>query len=160
MRLWLVAKGPLSLFSYWEFHPDEHPEAIGADGKPHFFLRIIREGDGVESTNEIDPAAGNLTIAANEADAAYLSEIGFYNSKAVWCFLAKSNPARTGPAEQLPLIAPLEKKNEPESGPAKKWSRAQEKRLNRILAAEIAQHREPKKRRAPRANAEPRRPNI
>jgi hypothetical protein len=42
-RLWLAARDPRSLFAYWEFRPEEHPDAFGEDGRARFFLRIFRD---------------------------------------------------------------------------------------------------------------------
>lgn len=159
VRLWLVAKGPQSLYSYWEFRPEEHPEAIGADGRARFFLRIMREGGGIEETIEIDPVVGNWTAAVKHIDAAYSAELGFYNAKGVWCFLARSGVARTVPTEVPSRLMPAtpKRRRAPAVPSSVEWTNAQEKRLNRILADEIARHQEPKSQRPPRARAKSRR---
>jgi hypothetical protein len=94
-RLWLVARDPRCLFAYWEFRPEEHPHAVGADGRPQFFLRIYREGNA-EAATEIEPGAGNAFIPAQSPDSGYSAELGFFTGD-VWCFLARSGNTRTPP---------------------------------------------------------------
>jgi hypothetical protein len=94
-RLWLVARDPRCLFAYWEFRPDEHPDAVGADGRPQFFLRIYREGKA-EATVEIEPGSGNVFTPAQSPDSGYFAELGFFTA-GVWCFLARSGKTRTPP---------------------------------------------------------------
>ena len=95
-RLWIVARDPGALFCYWEFVPAEHPEAVGEDCKPHFHLRISRDGGIVETTAEIQPDAGNWFVAVTLPDSGYFAELGFF-SKDVWCFIARSEETRTPP---------------------------------------------------------------
>ena len=94
-RLWLVARDPRCLFAYWEFRPDEHPAAMGGDGRPQFFLRIYRE-EKAEATVEIEPGSGNVFIPAQSPDSVYSAELGFFSGD-VWCFLARSGGTRTPP---------------------------------------------------------------
>ena len=104
-RLWLVARDPRCLFAYWEFEPDEHPDAAGADGRMRFFLRIYRDGNA-ETTSEIEPGAGNVFIPAQSPDSGYTAELGFFSGE-VWCFLARSGGTRTPPeisAEHGPAV--------------------------------------------------------
>ena len=61
-RLWLVAHGARDLFAYWEFDANEHPEAVGADGQTHFFLRPQREDGFAEPSVEIPHGAGNAHL--------------------------------------------------------------------------------------------------
>ena len=94
-RLWLVARDPHCLFAYWEFRSEEHPDAIGADGRAQFFLRICREGE-TEATVGIEPGSGNVFIPAQSPDCGYSAELGFFTG-GVWCFLAHSGNTRTPP---------------------------------------------------------------
>ncbi len=94
-RVWLVARDPRSLFAYWEFRPHEHPDAVGGDGRPQFFLRTYR-GEKAEATVEIEPCSGNVFIPAQSPDSDYSTELGFFSAD-VWCFLARSGVARTPP---------------------------------------------------------------
>ena len=95
-RLWIVARDPRCLFSYWEFRPSEHPDAAGADGIAMFFLRIVRADGSEESTVGIQPEAGNWFVPVSRSDCAYFAELGFF-SNGVWCFRARSAVTRTPP---------------------------------------------------------------
>jgi len=95
-RLWIVARDPHCVFGYWKFHPAEHPDAIDAEGRARFFLRIFRGEGRLESTNEIDAGDGNCFAHVCAADAVYFAELGFF-SRNVWCFLARSGTTRTPP---------------------------------------------------------------
>ncbi len=95
-RLWLAARDPRSLFAYWEFRPEEHPDAIGEDGRPRFFLRIFREDGHAESSTGIEPGAGNAFIPGASPGTGYFAELGFFEGD-IWCFLARSEAARTPP---------------------------------------------------------------
>lgn len=98
VRLWLVARDSRRLFAYWEFNPDEHPEARGEDGAAHFLLRIQREDGTVEATMEIQPTAGNCYVPVRCADCGYTAELGFFTS-GTWAFLARSGMTRTPPVD-------------------------------------------------------------
>jgi hypothetical protein len=147
VRLWVVSKGPCALFAYWEFRPSEHPEAVAADGRARFFLRIVCDTSGkIESTVEIDPACGKCTAAVPQPDAQYHAELGFFNEQGVWCFLAKSGLARTPPSDGAPCPSPHDDPAKFEScleAPPKEWTAAQEARLNRLLAADVAEKTKP-----------------
>ena len=95
-RLWLAARDPRSLFAYWEFRPEEHPDAVGEDGRARFFLRIFREGGHAESSTGIEPGAGNAFIPVASPGTGYFAELGFYSGD-IWCFLARSGDAHTPP---------------------------------------------------------------
>jgi len=103
-RVWLVARDPRCLFAYWEFRPDEHSDAAGADGRAHFFLRTYRDGNE-EATVAIEPGAGNAFIPARSPDSGYTAELGFFSGE-VWCFLARSGQSRT-PPEKPAAPAPV-----------------------------------------------------
>ena len=94
-RLWLVARDPHCLFAYWEFRPEEHPDAVGTDGRLQFFLRTYRDGK-VGATVEIEPGTGNVFISGQSPDSTYSAELGFFAS-GIWCFLARSGETRTPP---------------------------------------------------------------
>ena len=95
-RLWIVARDPRSLFSYWEFRPSEHPEAVNAEGIARFLLRIFRADGSEEAIVEIQPEAGNWFVPVSRSDCVYFAELGFF-SNGVWCFMARSSVARTPP---------------------------------------------------------------
>ena len=103
-RLWLAARDPRSLFAYWEFRPEEHPDAIGEDGRARFFLRIFREGGHAESSTRIEPGAGNAFLPVASPGTGYFAELGFYSGD-IWCFLARSGDTHT-PTETPAAPAP------------------------------------------------------
>lgn len=94
VRLWITARDPRTLFIYWVFEPSEHPATRGDDGVSRFFLRIMRDDGGVETTVEILPEAENWFVPVSQPDCGYFAELGFF-SKGVWCFLARSGNTRT-----------------------------------------------------------------
>jgi hypothetical protein len=94
VRLWITARDARTLFTYWVFDPTEHPETRGEDGVSRFFLRIMRDDGGVETTVEIQPEAENWFVPVSQPDCEYFAEVGFF-SKGVWCFLGRSGNART-----------------------------------------------------------------
>ncbi len=94
-RLWLAPRDPRCLYAYWNFLPEEHPHAAGADGRARFFLRIFLEGNA-ESTVEIARGAGGLFIPGRSPDSAYFAELGFFSDD-VWCFFVRSGETRTPP---------------------------------------------------------------
>lgn len=95
-RLWLAARDPRSLFAYWEFRPEEHPDAFGEDGRARFFLRIFRDDGHAESSTGIEPGAGNAFLPVASPGTGYFAELGFYSGD-IWCFLARSEAAHTPP---------------------------------------------------------------
>ena len=144
VRLWLVAKSPQQLFAYWEFRPDEHPEAKGNQESARFFLRILSEAtDQVEATLEIEPTCGKCTAAVAASEAQYRAEIGFFNEQGVWCFLARSGLTRTPPSEGAPLAVPRRNPLKPQACMEAEWGPAQESRLNHLLAEEVAEKARP-----------------
>ena len=144
VRLWLVAKAPQMLFAYWEFRPEEHPEAKVDDGPPRFFLRILCDGtDKVEATLEIEPNCGKCTAAVAASEAQYHAEIGFFNEQGVWCFLARSGSTRTPPHEGAPARTPQRDPLKPTRCMEAEWSPAQESRLNHLLSEDVAKKARP-----------------
>ena len=101
-RIWLVAKDPHTLFAYWEFIPAQHPEAVGFDGAPHFFLRILDQNGNVEREVNIQTGDANVHTGVARADSAYTAELGFYSKGGVWCFIGKSGTAYTPPEGSPP----------------------------------------------------------
>jgi hypothetical protein len=144
VRLWLVAKAPQQLFAYWEFRPEEHPEAKVGDGPPRFYLRIVCDATkAVEATLDIEPSCGKCTAEVPASEAQYHAELGFFNEQGVWCFLAHSGPARTPPNDGTAVIAPRRDPLKPTSCLETDWTPAQESRLNHLLAEDVAEKARP-----------------
>jgi hypothetical protein len=153
VRLWLVARDSRSLFAYWEFRPEEHPEALTSDGSSHFFLRVTREDGHVENCVEIQPTAGDWTIAVTQPDTIYEAELGFYTPEKVWCFLARSGSTRTPPesGNLAPSVNTMRRlvgrKQHPEIHGD--WTAEQEQQLADLLAKDIARMASAQKKRKP-----------
>ena len=148
VRLWLVAKAPDALFAYWEFRPEEHPEALLAGGEARFYLRIQCDvTKAVEATLQIDPARGQCTTPAPRAGATCHAELGFFNEQGIWCFLARSKSARTPPAEKE-SADPTHKIPSQENGclpeESGDWTTVQEARFNEVLAEDVARSAKPR----------------
>ncbi len=109
-RLWLVARDPRCLFAYWEFHPEEHPDAFGDDGRAQFFLRIFCEAGEAMCSSEIEPHPGNAFIPGQSPATSYFAELGFYAGQ-VWCFIARSGlthtPPEMPPGDELVIFATI-----------------------------------------------------
>ncbi len=101
-RIWLVAKDPHTLFAYWEFVPSQHPEAVGGDGNPYFFLRILNADGEIEREIHLHSEDANLHTGVAHADSVYSAELGFYSKGGVWCFIGKSGVAYTPPEGSAP----------------------------------------------------------
>ena len=99
-RLFLVARDPRWLFSYWDFDWTRQPANSMRDGVARFFLRIDSTAGQHETTVEIQPEARNWYVPVGKPDTTYTAEIGCYGKDGGWIALAKSEPAHT-PADEL-----------------------------------------------------------
>ena len=158
-RLWLVARDPRWLFAYWQFVPDEHPEAFAENGHPRFFLRILTPAGEVETEADIRPDHSNIYLPAKVPDSAYSAELGFYSKSRVWCFIAKSGITYTPPlhaSEPAPVEVVRVPANIPlpriDIQPIVKWTAEQERAFVRLLADDVAAGGKPEGR-ASRARA-------
>lgn len=91
--IFLIARDPKWLFTYWDIAPDAEAQA------GRYFLKVFFENGNAQSTIQIHRDAKNWYIPAPAASAAYYVEIGCYK-KGKWESLARSNTATT-PAEAL-----------------------------------------------------------
>jgi hypothetical protein len=99
-RLFLVARDPRWLFSYWDFDWTRQPASTMRDGIARFFLKIDSTAGQHETTVEIQPEARNWYVPVGKPDTTYTAEIGCYAKDGSWISLVKSEPART-PADEL-----------------------------------------------------------
>jgi hypothetical protein len=143
-RLWVVARDPRWLFAYWEFDPTEHPGVRGADGTDHVFLRVLRDGEEVESTVEILPSVGHWYVPVSQADCAYTAELGYFAHGGIWAFVARSGSTRTPPADGgiakigSGIRPPPAKESVPKSVVSPVWGAEEERMLGRLIAEESA----------------------
>jgi uncharacterized protein len=95
--LFLVARDPHWLFSYWDFDWTRYSPAQHRDGVARFFLKIRTVRDGEETVTEINPEARNWYIPVGRPDTAYIAEIGHYAGDGAWVTLIRSGTAQTPP---------------------------------------------------------------
>ncbi|MDB6155720.1 MAG: Rho termination factor, N-terminal domain protein [Chthoniobacteraceae bacterium] len=98
--LFVVARDPRWLFSYWDFNWTQYPAPLHRYNVAQFFLRIRSESGGDEVTVEVKPEARNWYVPVDLPDTEYIADIGFFEKGGAWHSIAKSAPART-PAEAL-----------------------------------------------------------
>jgi len=94
--LFAIARDPHTLFAYWIidwFSIFENTAPV--DRQVH--LRVYRN-DGSEETSEaVEPMAGNCYLTVSEPRENYRVEIGYYQPKGVWNSVTKSDPVATPP---------------------------------------------------------------
>lgn len=98
--LFLTARDPRWLFTYWDFDWGRIPVDQMRDGRRAYFLRVLRHGGQVEAVVEINPSARNWYIPVSHADTVYSSELGYFDRSGSWQGIVKSGEART-PADTL-----------------------------------------------------------
>src|SRR4051794_35997033 len=75
--LYLVARDPHWLFTYWDVDWSRFPAAAMQGGEFKIWLKLFVSGQGEESLIEINPEARNWYIPVSRASTAYYAEIGF-----------------------------------------------------------------------------------
>jgi hypothetical protein len=93
--LFLTARDPRWLFSYWDF--DWAPYLPGAfrGGIQQFFLSVMTADGGEESLVEIKPEARNWYVPVTKSNMGYYAEIGFFAPSGAWHAIVKSGIAFT-----------------------------------------------------------------
>ena len=95
--LFLVARDPRWLFSYWDFDWSQYPAPLHRHGAATFFLKII-DADGAEETVvEINPEARNWYVPVRHPDTTYVAQLGYLDGNGTWQEIASSAPATTPP---------------------------------------------------------------
>lgn len=98
--LYLIARDPKWLFSYWDVDWSAFPQTAMRDQERRFFLRLLDE-DGREAfSTEINPDAKNWYLPVSKAGATYFAELGFFGPAGEWQSIARSDAASV-PAETL-----------------------------------------------------------
>ncbi len=95
--LFLVARDPRWLFSYWDFDWSRYSPESMRYGYAQFFLKISREAGGQEALVEINPVARNWYVPVNLPNTSYLAEIGYFDQEGAWRHIVRSAPAHTPP---------------------------------------------------------------
>lgn len=98
--LFLVARDPRWLFSYWDFDWSRIPASAMRDGRQAYFLRVLKRSGLVESIVEIHPSARNWYLPVHHGNTHYRAEIGYFDPRGGWCCLIRSGEACT-PADAL-----------------------------------------------------------
>jgi hypothetical protein len=95
--LFLVARDPRWLFSYWDFDWSKFPPQMHRHGAANFFLKIA-DVDGPEETMvEINPEARNWYVPVTRPGTTYVAELGYLDTEGAWQEIAVSAPATTPP---------------------------------------------------------------
>lgn len=91
--LYLVARDPHWLFSYWDLDWAAYPASEMQDGARRFFLKLYTEEDGEEFATEINPEAKNWYLPVNKPGSTYYAELGFNGKDGAWTSIVQSDRA-------------------------------------------------------------------
>ncbi len=105
--LFLVARDPRWLFSYWDFDWSHYPTSAFRGGVAQFFLKIFTSAGVEESVIEVKPEARNWYVPVNAPNTSYAAAIGFYTPAGSWHTIATSGLATT-PGDSLATEASTE----------------------------------------------------
>ena len=97
-RLFLAARDPKCLFSYWDCDCGRYPAEAMLGGAVQFFLRVSTVAGEDEAAIEIQPEARHWYVPVARPGTAYVAEIGFFAKDAAWRCIARS-PVATTPAD-------------------------------------------------------------
>ena len=95
--LFLAARDPRWLFSYWDFDWSRYPGPAHRYGVAQFFLKLTTFSGEQETMVEIKPEARNWYVPVNQPDTTYVGEIGYFDRNATWIRIVSSGPAHTPP---------------------------------------------------------------
>ena len=91
--IFLIARDPKWLFTYWDVAPDAFPHS-GAH-EPKVFLKVLFENGSEQATVEIKLEARNWYIPVPESATTYRVEIGYFGKGEKWVCVAVSGTATT-----------------------------------------------------------------
>ena len=97
--LYLVARDPHWLFSYWDFDWARVTRGEFRGGVPQFFLKIV-SGGKEEALVEIKPEARNWYVPVGKPATTYTAALGWFDTAGAWRAMVTSRPATT-PADEL-----------------------------------------------------------
>jgi hypothetical protein len=98
--LFLTARDPRWLFTYWDIDSDRVSASDMRDGRRAYFLRVLRQSGEVETLLEVNPGARNWYIPVREGGTTYVAELGYFNRGSLWQCVVRSGEAST-PADVL-----------------------------------------------------------
>jgi len=98
--LYLVARDPRWLFTYWEVDWSQFPASQMKKGERKIFLKIYTEAGEEETSLEVKPEVRNWYVPVNTPGAAYFAELGYYDKKGHFVAIVRSKKAGT-PSESL-----------------------------------------------------------
>jgi len=105
--IFLVARDPRWLFSYWDFDWARYAGSEMRGGVAQFFLRVSTAAGADAALVEIKPEARNWYVPVAQPGTDYLAEIGFFDKSGAWHSVVKSQVATT-PADGVAEEAPAE----------------------------------------------------
>ena len=98
--LFLVARDPRWVFTYWDFDWIKYPAGAFRGGVKQFFLKISTAAGADQALIEINPEARNWYVPVANPDTAYVAEVGFFDKSGAWQRIVQSGVAVT-PADAL-----------------------------------------------------------
>ena len=98
--LFLTARDPRWLFSYWDFNWGQYSPSGMRGGARQFFLKLTTAAGAQESLVEINPEARNWYSPVSQPGIEYFAEIGFFDKSGGWKSVVRSAPAMM-PADSL-----------------------------------------------------------
>jgi hypothetical protein len=98
--LFLVARDPRWLFSYWDFNWSRFASKDFRGGVKQFFLKVTTTAGADVTLIEINPEARNWYVPVSSPETAYFAELGFFDPAGAWQRIVQSGVAVT-PADAL-----------------------------------------------------------
>jgi uncharacterized protein len=98
--LFLTARDPRWLFTYWDFDWGHYAPSGMRGGISQFFLKITTAAGAQEALVEINPEARNWYVPVSQSGVEYFAEVGFFNKAGAWHKIVHSAPVAT-PADGL-----------------------------------------------------------
>ena len=96
-RVFLTARDPRWLYSYWDVDFSRHPAVLHRFKVQQFFLRLTTGAGFLEGTVEIKPEARNWYLPVQHPGTEYFAELGYYDGEGRWMGITKSGGACTPP---------------------------------------------------------------
>ena len=91
--VFLIARDPHWLFSYWDIDWGGYPPSRMQGGK--VILKVFNADGGEVYSADINPDARNWYVPVSHGNATFYAEIGFFNEYQAWEVIARSNDATT-----------------------------------------------------------------